>query len=147
MVVEDITGKYFSVKPKYASNRSPEYWAGWALAYFQWPTSISFREIFNAITLSEIVAMYSPYHEMDIRQFCDKIIELYKERKSETNLKRLRQAANLAQKELAEQSEIPLRTIQQYEQRQKDINKAQAEYIILLSRVLNCEPDDLIEKN
>lgn len=146
MVVEDVTGKYVAGEPKYASNRSPEYWAGWALAYFQWLTSISFREIVNTIPVSGIVNLYLPYHEMDIRQFCDKMKELYKERNLETNLKRLRQAANLTQKELAEQSEIPLRTIQQYEQRRKDINKAQAEYIILLSRVLNCEPEDLLEK-
>ena len=47
--------------------------------------------------------------------------------------------------ELAEISGIPLRTIQHYEQRQKDINHARAENLIILSKVLNCKVEDLIE--
>ena len=42
-------------------------------------------------------------------------------------------------------TDIPIKTIQQYEQRQKNINKAQAEYVIRLSNVLNCKPQDLLE--
>ncbi len=41
---------------------------------------------------------------------------------------------------------VPLRTIQQYEQRQKSINKAMAERLIMLAKVLCCEVEDLIEK-
>ena len=90
--------------------------------------------------------MYSPYHEMDIRHFCDKMNELYRAANPETKLKSLRQKVGLSQRELAELSEVPLRTIQQYEQRQKSINKAQAEYLVLLAQVLCCDIEDLIEK-
>ena len=90
--------------------------------------------------------MYSPYHEMDIRQFCDKMNELYRAAQPETNLKALRQRADLSQRELSEQSGVPLRTIQQYEQRQKSINKAQAEYLLMLARTLCCDMEDLLEK-
>ena len=41
---------------------------------------------------------------------------------------------------------IPVRIIQQYEQRKKNINKAQAEYLVVLARVLYCGVDDLLEK-
>ena len=37
------------------------------------------------------------------------------------------------------------RTIQQYEQRKKNFNKAQAEYLVRLSKALYCEPEDLFE--
>jgi len=40
---------------------------------------------------------------------------------------------------------VPVRTIQQYEQRQKSINKAQAEYLMMLARALHCNAEDLIE--
>ena len=90
--------------------------------------------------------MYSPYHEMDIRQFCDKMSERYRAAQPETNLKALRQRADLSQRELSEQSGVPLRTIQQYEQRQKSINKAQAEYLLMLARALCCDMEDLLEK-
>ncbi len=43
-------------------------------------------------------------------------------------------------------SGVPLRTIQQYEQRQKHINKAQAEYLVMLAKALCCEVDSLLEK-
>lgn len=72
--------------------------------------------------------------------------ELRHTAKPETNLKLFRQNAGLSQRELAEQSGVPLRTIQQYEQRQKNINKAQAEYLVMLSRALCCVVEDLMEK-
>jgi DNA-binding transcriptional regulator YiaG len=146
ITVETATGKETHIQPQYTMNRSPEYWAGWAMAYYQWYTSLTFREIVNAVPLSEIIMLYAPYHEMDIRQFCDKMSELYKSKHPETNLKHIRMLAGMTQNELASQSGIPLRTIQQYEQRQKDINKAKAEYLILLSKTLQCSPEALIEK-
>ena len=144
-VLEQSIPALTRIKPRYTLNRSKEYWAGWALAYYQWETSISFSEITSRIPIRNIIALYSPYHEMDIRQFVDKMNSLYKEAKPETNLKLLRQNAGLSQRELAEQSGIPLRTIQQYEQRQKNINKAQAEYLAILAKVLCCEINELLE--
>lgn len=134
------------IKPQYTIDRSVEYWTGWALAYYQWETALSFAEIVRYVPIKDVMALYSPYHEMDIRQFCDKMNDLYKAAKPETNLKLLRQNAGLSQSELAELSGVPVRTIQQYEQRQKSINKAQAEYLVMLAQALCCEVEDLIEK-
>ena len=110
-------------KPCYSANRSEEYWTGWALAYYQWETSL-----------------------MDIRQFSDKMNELYMKAKKGTSLKILRKYAGMSQRELSELSGVPLRTIQQYEQQQKNINKAQVEYLVRLSKTLYCEITDLLEK-
>ena len=145
-VLELTRGEENRIKPRYSADRSEEYWAGWALAYYQWDTALSFEEIVRAVPMKRIVQMYSPYHEMDIRQFCDKMNELYRAAQPETNLKALRQRADLSQRELSEQSGVPLRTIQQYEQRQKSINKAQAEYLLMLARTLCCDMEDLLEK-
>ena len=145
-VLELTKGEENRIKPQYSADRSEEYWAGWALAYYQWDTALSFEEIVRAVPMKRIVQMYSPYHEMDIRQFCDKMSERYRAAQPETNLKALRQRSGLSQRELSEQSGVPLRTIQQYEQRQKSINKAQAEYLLMLSRTLCCDIEDLIEK-
>ena len=60
-------------------------------------------------------------------------------------LKRIRQIAGLSQNQLAQSSGVPVRTIQQYEQRQKNINKAQAEYIFMMASALGCQPEALIE--
>ena len=137
---ESLASKYRPV-----ANRTPEYWCGWALAYFQWQTNLSFKEIDNYIPVSEVLNMYSPFHEMDISQFCDKMLELYNKRKNNTNLKKLRLGAELSQSQLAEISDIPLRTIQQYEQNQKNINAAKAETVVKLAKALNCTVEALLE--
>ena len=144
-VMEKTGENVRNIKPRYTVNRSEEYWTGWALAYYQWKTAISFSKIVEYIPINEIKALYSPYHEMDIRHFVDKMNELYINAKPETNLKIYRKRAGLSQKELAEQADIPVRMIQHYEQRQKNINKAQVEYLARLSRVLNCNIEELLE--
>lgn len=145
-VLELTTGNTERIKPTYTVDRSEEYWTGWALAYYQWETALRFEEIVRHVPIAEIVKLYSPYHEMDIRQFCDKMDERYRASKPDTNLKTLRMELGMSQRELAEASGVPLRTIQQYEQRQKNINKAQGEYLIMLAQALCCEVPDLIEK-
>lgn len=45
------------------------------------------------------------------------------------------------------EKEVRWYIFQQYEQRRKDINKAQAEYVIKLSQVLCCKPQELMEIN
>ena len=145
LALEVMKDESLALKYRPAADRTPEYWCGWALAYFQWYTNLSFKEINNYIQISEILAMYSPYHEMDVSQFCDKMIELYNKRKNKTNLKALRLDAGLSQSELAEISDIPIRSIQQYEQNQKNINVAKAETVVKLAKTLNCTVEALME--
>ena len=132
--------------PSYAYDRSPEFLAGWALAYYQWFTGLRFAEIEQAVPITKVRSLYIPYHEMDIRQFVDQMNEQYRIAKPETNLKALRTLAGQSQAQLAQLSGVPLRTIQQYEQRQKDINKAQAKTLFQLARTLKCDMEDLMEK-
>ena len=144
--VAEISGESKrDINPKYTANRSEEYWTGWALAYYQWETGLAFSEIVKYIPIKNIVSLYNPYHEMDIRHFVDKMNELYKSAKPDTNLKIIRSKLNLTQKELSDISGVPVRTIQQYEQRQKNINKAQTEYLVMLSKALRCGVEDLLE--
>lgn len=146
-VLEQSNIEYERIRPGYTIDRSEEFWTGWALAYYQWETSLGFAEIVQNIPIRDIMALYSPYHEMDIRQFVDRMNGLYNTARQETNLKLWRQKTGLTQRELAELAGVPVRTIQQYEQRQKNINKAQAEYLVRLARALYCEVTDLLEKS
>ena len=54
-------------------DRSPQYWAGYSLAWYQWKSGKSFEEICKAIPFSEVIDMYSVYHEMDILAFDDEM--------------------------------------------------------------------------
>lgn len=57
-------------------NRSPEYWAGWVLAYTQWFLNKPFQRILSAISFSQIVSLYHPYHEADEQKTAELIKEL-----------------------------------------------------------------------
>lgn len=135
------------IKPTYPLDRSKEYWLGWALCYVQWATSLSFSDLTSFVPIEEMLDMYNPFHEMDIQHFLNSIIKKYNSRKKETNLKRRRKELGLSQSQLSKLSNIPLRTIQQYEQKQKNINNAKAECILSLSKVLYCKSEYLLEIN
>lgn len=64
----------------------------------------------------------------------------------ECRLKKLRENRGLSQSELARASGVSLRSIQMYEQRVNDIDKAQAQTVYKLSRVIGCTMEDLLEK-
>ena len=145
LVLDEADVEYERLTPRFAAGRSEEYWTGWALAYYQWFTAMRFADIIKAVPLEEISALYTPYHEMDIRHFVDKMNELCLSQRAETNLKRLRRQAGLSQRGLAEKSGISLRTIQQYEQQKKNINKAQIDTLIPLSKALYCDVRELLE--
>lgn len=131
--------------PELPMNRRPEYWAGWALAYYQWYSGVSFQILNEEVPIEMILEMYNPFHEMDIMHFVDHMNKLRQSKRVESYLKRFRKQMGLTQQELAEVTDIPIKTIQQYEQRQKNINKAQSEYIIKLAKALCCRPEDLLE--
>jgi DNA-binding Xre family transcriptional regulator len=124
---------------------SPEYWAGWALAYFQWFTRRPFKNIAECITIAEILQLYPTLHEASEEKFVETVNRIISNKNLPTRLQKRRKDARLTQKELAERSGVKLRTIQQYEMRAKNINKAAAETLQQLAQVLCCSIEDLIE--
>ena len=132
-------------EPQFNQERSPEYWAGWALAYYQWYSAKRFKDIFARIPLSQIILMYKVFHEMDITAFVESMEKRYNEVEIETKLRSLREARGLSQKELSNISGVKLRSIQLFEQKVNDIDKAQAHTLYKLSRVLGCTIEDLLE--
>lgn len=126
-------------------DKSPEYWAGWALAYYQWHTSKTFMEILSDVPLSEMIKMYSVYHEMDIDKFVDHMNELINKANPSTKLRAKRLNCGMTQSELAGDSGVSLRQIQLFEQRQRDINNSSAITLLKLSRSLHCSIEELLE--
>ena len=113
---------------------SPEYWAGWALAEYQWISGHRFKDIFERVPLSEIIT-----------QFIDSMESFYNKAEFETKLKRIRESRGISQSELSEMSGVKLRSIQMYEQKVNDIDKAQAQTLYKISRVLGCNIEDILE--
>lgn len=131
--------------PKTEYDYSPEYWCGWILAFYQWNTGKSFKEIKKYLPMSEIYKLYPTLHEAAEEKFVDVANSILERKKLPTKLKTVRKAIGLSQKELSERSGVTLRIIQQYEQRAKDINKATASNLFALARALGCKAEDLLE--
>ena len=123
--------------------KTPEYWTGWALAYYQWESGIPFEEIECRVGIETVRDMYDVYHEMDVRQFSDRMNILMQQEKPADRLKKYRRLAGYTQRLLAERSGVSVRTIQQYEQGQKDLRKAQAEAAISIAKALGCSAEEL----
>ena len=130
--------------PVFSLDRSPEYWLGFYLSYYQWYNNLKFEQITSKVTISDILLMYRKYHEMDVRHFVVALDEMRQERQV-VRLQEYRKRICLSQRELAEKADVPLRTIQQYEQKQKNINHARVDYVMRLAQALYCRPDDLME--
>ena len=126
-------------------DKSPEFWAGWALAFYQWYSSRSFMEILKVVPLSGILDMYPLCHEMDIMQFADRMDRMIKDAYPDTRLKTMHINCGFSQSQLAADSGVALRQIQLFEQRHRDINNAAAITLLRLSRSLHCHMEDLVE--
>ena len=130
--------------PQTEYDYSPEYWCGWILAFYQWNTGKSFKEIKEYLPMSEIYKLYPTLHEASEEKFVEVANSILKRKNRSTKLQTVRKAVGLSQKELAEKSGVTLRMIQQYEQRVKDINKASASNLFALARTLGCKAEDLL---
>ena len=125
---------------------SAAYWSGWILAYYQWTTSLPFHMIHRYLSIEDLLRMYPTLHEATEDRIIDAIEALVEQRTGDTNLKTRRRIAGYTQRELAARSQVSLRAIQQYEQRQKDINQAASASLQRLSRILGCRLEDLLER-
>ena len=145
-VVLETTGRPVEAELQIQYGRSREYWIGWAVCYYQWYSARSYSDIFSVLSFEDLQFMYSTLHEADITKFADIADHKIRQHFKETNLKRFRTWYGCTQAELAKLSGVSLRSIQMYEQRNKDINKASAETLYRLSRILGCTMENLLEK-
>lgn len=144
-LLKDINFNNKLPAPKPKGQRTSEYWAGWALAQYQREKAKRFKDIFEYVSLKEIISMYPLYHEMDISSFIEALDNKLKNVNNETKLHKIRVNRGLSQSELAIQSSVNLRSIQLYEQKINNIDKAQAHTLFKLAAVLGCKIEDLLE--
>lgn len=174
-VLEKSSIVFERAQPRYTRSLSAEYWCGYVLAHIQWETGLSYDQIIRSFSVPGFVSEYgksrlafldslpldtgekertekilafgSSFAEEAVSKSVSSISSASITGKAEdTSLKRIRIRNGLSQSQLAKACGIPVRTIQQYEQRQKDINKARAEYLIALARALNCDPSQLLNR-
>ena len=146
LVVKKASDKTLPKLSYFPFDRTPEYWAGWALAYYQWHTAHSFSYLQrNGLGIDIVLSLYPTLHEADLSKFvrtADTLIERHLSTKKNT-LKTIRKQSRYTQKELAELTSVSLRMIRAYEQGDQDIRRAEAQSVFDLSRAFGCKPEEI----
>lgn len=122
-----------------------DYWVGWSVANYQHETGTPYSRMFEAVPYEEFAASYHPLHEAPESKFIEVFEKRIREKGNPTRLSVQRRVAGVSQAQLAERAGVGLRSIQMYEQRNKNINHASAETLLRLSRALHCGMEDLME--
>lgn len=126
---------------------SSAYRAGALLAYCQWMTGLSFSEILSSISFDRLQALCEENEGMNSEEAAVIIRRRMAARRPySSNLQAARKRLSLSQKELAALSGVNLRTLQQYETGDKDINRAAAETVEALARTLFCPAGRIMER-
>lgn len=132
-------------RESYPFDRSPQYWAGWILAYTQWTSGLGFSDLFEVASLDWIIESYHPLHEASEDKFVEIVIGKWnKAQADKKGLKAARKHASLTQKQLAAQSGVKLRAIQLYEQNQLDLRRASVSSALALAKTLDCSIENLV---
>ncbi|MBQ6026837.1 MAG: helix-turn-helix transcriptional regulator [Lachnospiraceae bacterium] len=142
-ILDESGLKYADTEDAMYPDKSPEYWAGWTLAYYQWESRKSFGEILSSVPLSSLLDMYNVYHQMDISKSVEYFDAHINTRYS--RLRAYRTLIGLSQSALSKSSGVALRQIQLFEQGERDINKTSAQTLFMLSKALGCQMQDLLE--
>ena len=170
-VLERCGISYERVPARHTRGQSSEYYLGYCLAYIQYRLSVAFSEILRDFSCRDFLSNYaaartdylsslpltisSDERSLGLldsgKRYADNAVDSFLAAKigvenidTGSLLKNARIKNGLSQSALAKAAGIPLRTLQQYEQGQKDIGKARAEYIISLASALNTDPSKLI---
>lgn len=131
--------------PQIEYDYSSSYWCGWIIAYYQWRTGKSFKNIISKLSAGEIENTYPALHEASEIKAFDTLNRILEMKATASRLQILRKNCGLSQRVLSEKSGVNLRTLQQYEIRAKDINKAAGETLFSISKVLGCSIADIME--
>lgn len=120
-------------------------WCGQIALRYHEASGDSFATLPKTLSLERLRRLHNELGDQDIERCLQEIICRTTRLHDQTQLAIRRLQKSITQTDLARLSGVSLRSIQQYEQRKKDINKGQALSILKLSRVLGCSMEDLIE--
>ena len=140
-----VAGERIDVPATQPLEKSPEYWAGWIMGYYQWFRVVRFEDMAAFGLFPSAVLVRYIYHEADVSKFvsfADAVMQ--QGLGSPTRLSRLRKERGMTQRDLAQAADVSLRMVQLYEQRQNDLSKAAASVVARLARTIGCGIEDLL---
>lgn len=130
---------------EYFVDKSPEYWAGWILAFYQWRSCLSFTKIYQIVTVKELLLMYPTHHEADEEHFFDSLNLVYKRRHTETYISQKMRCLGLNAKTVEMKTGIPLQLIERLQKDFSAVKQITALELYRLSLIFGCTMEELME--
>ena len=121
------------------------YWCGWILAYYQWSTSIPFIDIIKHISFDYLHQAYPALHTASEDKAVETFNSIIKKEQRMSRIQAARLNSNYSQSQLAIASDVNLRTLQEYENRRRNINLASGTVLLRLAKALGCNIEDIME--
>ena len=144
-VIRKSTGQEPDVEEEYFLDKSPEYWAGWILAYYQWETGRSFRKISEYLSISDILCMYPTMHEADVSKFVDTAESIYVRKHTSTYFHKKCTRLNYSLDRIASESNISSEIIQKLDSDRTCIWDLSVRDLYKLTKILDCSMEELLE--
>ena len=141
------SGLYLNFPPpqKIYGECSVQYWCGYFLVYLSFYAAKSIKSILSDISIDEFSEYVPALVRADEETRRSTLTGILSYVEAPVRLQEIRKECGYSQRELAQISGVNLRTLQQYEVRAKDINRAASQTILALARVLGCRIEDLME--
>lgn len=121
------------------------YWCGWILAYYQWCTAMPFSDIIGYLGWDYLLSAYPALHTASEDKAVSTFSKIIKQEQTASRIQTARLNFGYSQSQLAAVSEINLRTLQEYENKRRNINRASADVLLRLARALGCRIEDIME--
>lgn len=140
-LVAERTGPRLPDEKPFIDIGSPEYWAGWTLAYVSWYLNIDYSVLQACgISIVEMLSHYPSLHEADLSKSVAFVREAVRKSVQARNpLKTARENAGFTQESLAEMSGTSKSAIRSYEQQQRRLASASAETVRSLQQATGCD--------
>ena len=115
------------------------------MAYLQWRLGESFEDLLHVVPFDALRSLYYPWHEASEERVARLVCDMAKKASRQTKLALARKKLKKTQQDLAYESGVSLRSIQMYEQRQRNINEASVTSVRAIAKALRCNIEDLLE--
>lgn len=129
----------------YEIEKDINYWLGRVIAYIQYVNNLDFKYLAEIINLNNILEHYEELANEGLGYVNEYVLTKLVTNDSKTRLQAKRKLVNLSQAELAEKANINIRTLQQYEIKNKNINNASVSSVIKLAEAIGCNIEDILE--
>lgn len=143
--VADVKGIELTQPEEYFLDKSPEFWCGWILAYYQWRSCMSFKRIYQFITIEDLLCMYPTHHEADEEYFVDSMNEIYKTKHMETYVKQRMKNLGIDAREVSRHTGIPVEVVSELESDFSKIKSIMTQQLFHLANFFGCAMEDLME--